>query len=122
MKKETEHKQGVEKSGRKTVSAKTKIVLMAVGVLVIALGFGGFLAWKNKAKIEFALRYDADYKNASGVTFTDQTHQLATKDRVVGDITYTDNGSYVYSNGLPRTFSALVRLDLLPETRLPGCQ
>lgn len=111
MKKETEHKQGVEKSGRKTVSAKTKIVLMAVGVLVIALGFGGFLAWKNKAKIEFALRYDADYKNASGVSFTDQTHQLATKDRVVGDITYTDNGSYVYSNGLPRTFSALVRLD-----------
>ena len=111
MKNRIKQVQKVEKKERNPLSAKARIILSLVGILVVVLGLAGFWAWKNREKIEFALRYDADYKNASGVSFADQTHQLATKDRVVGDTAYTDNGSYEYTGGLPRTFSALVRLD-----------
>lgn len=111
MKKMTAKKEEMNKKERQPLSKKGKVLLGVIGLVVVVLAVAGFGLWKNKESIEFAIKYGAEYKNASGVSFSDPTHQLATRERVVGDISYTENGSYAYSNGKPRTFSALVRLD-----------
>ncbi|MBQ8814662.1 MAG: metallophosphoesterase [Lachnospiraceae bacterium] len=99
------------KAKKRQLGKKGKIILAVSGLVVILLAVVGFGLWKNKESFEFAVKFGAEYKNASGVSFTDPTHQLATKERVVGTVSYAENGNYIYADGLPRTFSALVKLE-----------